>query len=338
MEPSKITASLDYINSILGLKLTAKEVTEYLKRSRLDAKIDRENNNNNIDKYNKKKSSIRSSSSSSISVSSSSSLLLPSTTTTTTTTTTITCTVPRYRLDITHPIDIAEEVAIGYGIFNIEPTFPASHTAGQKNLLSRYSNAIRETMTGIGMLEVLNFSLTSKDTEYDSFEITQDKETLLSVDSSKSSEHEILRESLIPSLLQSLSRNVHEEYPQKLFEIGKTFHQEENDAKQEINEVWNVGAVVAHGEASYTEIKSIMQALFKTCFGKDVTTKATKNPFYIEGRCSEIIVDNKTIGTVGEITPIALENFRLRVPVTAFEVNLSLLQAYFDEQTGGLTD
>jgi phenylalanyl-tRNA synthetase beta chain len=184
----------------------------------------------------------------------------------------IACTIPRYRTDISHAIDIAEEVAIGYGIFNIEPAFPASPTAG----------------------------------------------SVLSVDSSKSIEHEILRDSLIPSLLQSLSRNVHEEYPQRLFEIGKTFHK-----KDGIAESWNVGAVVAHADAGYTEIRSIVQALLKSCFDKDAVTKASTSPMFMEGRCAQIIVDGMVVGTVGEVTPLALENFKLRVPVAAFEINLS---------------
>jgi phenylalanyl-tRNA synthetase beta chain len=230
----------------------------------------------------------------------------------------ITCTVPRYRTDITHPIDIAEEVAIGYGIYNLEPTFPASTTAGQKNLLSTYFDAAREAMTGLGMLESLNFSLTSKEVQYDSFGITAGD--MLSVDGSKSIEHEILRESLVPSLLQSLSRNVHEEYPQRLFEIGKAFRKNGT-----IVESWNIAAVVAHGEAGYTEIKSAMQALLRTCFGKDATTKAAESPFFMAGRCAEVIVDGKVVGTIGEVTPLALENFKLRVPVAGFEINLSAL-------------
>jgi phenylalanyl-tRNA synthetase beta chain len=227
----------------------------------------------------------------------------------------IVCTIPRYRTDISHPIDIAEEVAIGYGIFNIEPTFPASPTAGQKNSLSTYFDAIRETLTGLGMLESLSFSLTSKEMQYDAFDIAEDT---LSVDSSKSIEHEILRDSLIPSLLQSLSRNVHEEYPQQLFEIGKTFHKDDV-----ITESWNVGAVIAHADAGYTEIRSAMQALIKSCFGKDAITKASSNPMFMEGRCAEIIIDGAVVGMIGEITPLALENFKLRVPVAAFEIDLS---------------
>jgi phenylalanyl-tRNA synthetase beta chain len=228
----------------------------------------------------------------------------------------IVCTVPRYRTDISHPIDIAEEMAIGYGIFNIEPAFPASPTAGQKNSLSTYFGAMREALTGLGMLESLSFSLTSKEVQYGAFGIAG--KDVLSVDSSKSIEHEILRDSLIPSLLQSLSRNVHEEYPQRLFEIGKTFRKDSS-----ITESWNVGAVIAHADAGYTEIRSAVQALMKSCFGKDVITKASSSPKFMEGRCAEIVVDGMAMGTIGEVTPLALENFKLRVPVAAFEIDLS---------------
>jgi len=229
----------------------------------------------------------------------------------------IICTVPRYRIDLNHAVDIAEEVAIGYGIFNLEPVFPASPTAGQKNSRSTYFYAIRETLTGLGMLESLNFSLSSAEVQYGAFGITG--KDSLSVDGSKSIEHEILRDSLVPSLLQSLSRNVHEEYPQRLFEIGKTFHMDDDT----IAESWNVGAALAHADAGYTEIRSAMQALLKSCFGKDVSTMASTNSMFMEGRCAEIIVDGRAVGVIGEITPLALENFKLRVPVAAFEINLS---------------
>jgi len=271
MKPITITAGLDYVNSILGLALDAKQAIRYLKKSRLDAKAGGKK---------------------------------------------IVCTVPRYRTDISHAVDIAEEVAIGYGIFNMEPTFPPSPTAGQKNSLSTYFNAIRESLAGLGMLESLSFSLTSRDVQYDAFGISNKE--VLSVDGSKSSEHEILRDSLVPSLLQSLSRNVHEEYPQRLFEIGRTFHR-----NGQINETWNVGAAIAHADAGYTEIRSALQALVKSCFGKDVVTKASLNDMFMEGRCADVFVDNIAVGAIGEIKPLALESFKLRVPVAAFEIDLS---------------
>jgi phenylalanyl-tRNA synthetase beta chain len=228
----------------------------------------------------------------------------------------IVCTIPRYRIDISDPIDISEEVAIGYGIYNLEPKFPTSPTAGKKDSLSVYFNTIREAMIGLGMIESLNFMLTSKEVQYSAFGIPA--KDVLSVDSSKSTEHEILRDSLVPLLLQSLSYNIHEQYPQRLFEIGKTFLK----STAIIEERWSIGAVIAHTDAAYTEIKSTMQALLRSCFGKEATTKASTNHMFMEGRCAEVIFDGKSVGTLGEIIPLALENFKLRMPVAAFEINL----------------
>jgi phenylalanyl-tRNA synthetase beta chain len=231
----------------------------------------------------------------------------------------IACTIPRYRIDIYDPIDISEEVAIGYGIYNLKPQFPTSPTAGNKDSLSVYFDKIREAMIGLGMIESLNFMLTSKQVQYGSFGIIPTKEDVLSVDTSKSTEHEILRDSLVPVLLQSLSYNIHEQYPQRLFEIGKTFIK---STPTMIEERWSVGAAIAHADTGYTEIKSTMQALLRSCFGKEATTKASTNPMFMEGRCAEVIFDGKSVGILGEIIPRALENLKLRVPVAAFEINL----------------
>ncbi len=233
----------------------------------------------------------------------------------------ITCTIPRYRTDIFHPVDLAEEVAIGYGLYNIEPSFPAAPSAGQRSVMSAHFNAVRDVMAGLGMVEALNFSLSSRQVEYELAGRTPEGE-ILAVDGSKSSEHEILRDSLVPSLLQTLARNVHEEYPQRLFEIGKVFMKTDK-----VEESWHAAAVVAHGGADYTEIKSALAALLKSGFGRGLATKAFENPLFIKGRCAEIRVESKgePVGIIGEVTPLAIYNFRLRVPVAAFEVNLSAL-------------
>ncbi|MDP9462201.1 MAG: phenylalanine--tRNA ligase subunit beta, partial [Thermoproteota archaeon] len=84
----------------------------------------------------------------------------------------------------------------------------------------------------------------------------------------------------------------------------------------------SIGAVIAHTDAGYTEIKSAMQALLKSCFGKEATTKTSTNHMFMEGRCAEVIFDGRSVGVLGEIIPLALENFKLRMPVAAFEINL----------------
>jgi phenylalanyl-tRNA synthetase beta chain len=231
----------------------------------------------------------------------------------------IQCCIPRYRIDILNYVDIAEEVAIGYGIYNLKPTIPHTTLVGQKDATSTYINIMRNTMVGLQMLEIVNFSLVSKKIQY-SLPGIAEPEKVPSVIATKSREHEVLRDMLIPSLLKSLSRNIHEEYPQKLFEIGKIFKWAQN-----INEYWSLAAVVAHNAADYTEVKSIMQTLLNLSFGKSVTTKVASHPVFIHGRCASIIVDDQSVGILGEITPFAIDNFKLRVPVAAFELNISKL-------------
>jgi phenylalanyl-tRNA synthetase beta chain len=232
----------------------------------------------------------------------------------------ITCIIPRYRTDILHAIDIVEEVAIGYGIYNFNPKMSAWTSVGQKSSLSIYLDIIRRTLAGLNMLEVVNFSLVNKKSQYELMGL-KTPDNILSVDATKSKDHELLRASMIPSLLQSLSHNVHWQYPQRLFEIGKIFHLD-NTTK----ESWCLAAAIAHNNADFTEIKSIMQTFLKIAFNKDIFTQENANPFFIEGRSATVVLDKKSvIGTIGEVTPLAIDNFKIRVPVTAFELNLSQL-------------
>jgi phenylalanyl-tRNA synthetase beta chain len=237
----------------------------------------------------------------------------------------IRCCIPRYRIDILNYVDIAEEVAIGYGIYNLKPTIPYTTLVGQKDMTSTRINLLRNTLVGLQMVEIVNFHLISKKIQYDLPGI-EEPENVASVNATKSSEHEVLRDMLLPSLLKSLSRNIHEEYPQKVFEIGKIFQWDQN-----INEYWSLGAVVAHNTADYTEIKSILQTLLKQSFGKSVTTEVAAHPVFINGRCASIIVNDECVGMLGEISPFAIDNFKLRVPVAAFELNISKLLQTRDE-------
>jgi phenylalanyl-tRNA synthetase beta subunit len=67
-----------------------------------------------------------------------------------------------------------------------------------------------------------------------------------------------------------------------------------------------------------------LQAYFKVAFGRDVTT--TPNSYdgeYANGRSASIIVEGKEVGKIGEISDLVRQSHRIRVPVAAFEINLS---------------
>ena len=228
----------------------------------------------------------------------------------------IVCTIPAYRFDIFGPMDLVEEAALGYGIQNLTPTMAPPQTLGQINPVSSQIKSLSQTMVGLGYLESLNSSLTSKRVLYEM--TNRNTSTIISVLDSKSQEHTILRDTILPGLLENLSKNIHESYPQKMFETGTVFTLDDP-----ISEKTNLSSISAHKDANFTEIKSILQSALKTGFGIHIDTKTTTHPSFEEGRCANIIVNKKSIGIIGEINSKIIENYKIRVPVVGFEISLS---------------
>ncbi|HWP78712.1 MAG TPA: phenylalanine--tRNA ligase subunit beta [Candidatus Nitrosotenuis sp.] len=261
----------ELVNQTLGVSLTGAAISNYLKKSRLDATL-----------KGKK----------------------------------ILCKIPRFRFDIFGPMDLVEEVALGYGIQNLTPTLPASTSVGQKHTVTKRLDQLAQVMIGLGFTEALNTSLTSKRILYDATK--RNPNSLIEVVESKSQEYTILRDSLLPGLLDNLSRNIHESYPQKLFEIGTVF-----SADSPIKESISLACVSAHKETSFTEIKSVLQSLLKTASNLDSKTKTAENPMFAKGKTAHIVIDDKTVGMIGEVDSQVIENFKIRVPVCCFEITLS---------------
>ena len=228
----------------------------------------------------------------------------------------IICTIPAYRFDIFGPMDLVEEVALGYGIQNFEPTISSSQTLGQINPISLQLKSLNQTMIGLGFLEALNSNLSSKRVLYDM--TNRDSKNIISVLDSKSQEHTILRDSILPGLIENLSRNIHESYPQKMFETGGIFNLD-----NPISEKTNLSAISAHKDANFTEIKSVLQTVLKIGFGIEIQTKTAVNSSFEDGHCANIIFNGNTIGIIGEINSKIIDNYKIRVPVVGFEISLS---------------
>ena len=229
----------------------------------------------------------------------------------------IQCTIPRYRFDIFGGMDIVEEVALGYGIDNLKPAWPASVHIGEKNATSEKLDSISRLMTGFGFMETLNSTLTSEQILYEM--TNRNSSQIISVTSSKSQEHTILRDLILPGLLENLSKNIHETYPQKFFESGIVFSK-----GSPIMETTNLACVTASEETHFSEMKAVLQSLLRTGFNIKCETKTlSEHPLFSQGRVAEIIVNSKIVGYIGELDSKALENFRIRTKAVAFEMKLS---------------
>jgi len=226
---------------------------------------------------------------------------------------------PRYRIDLLHPVDIAEEVALGYGFDRIEPVYPPSMQAGSLNLFEDYMDSASTVMAGSGMIEMMTFELTDERSLYTLFQRPSSEKIV--VLNPKSIEHSVLRDALIPCLMASLSGNVKSDYPQRIFEIGRVYARSEG----RVSESWHLACLVAHSQASYSEAKMYLESFCRIISGTEATAVADEHWAFAAGRCARVTVGGASLGHVGEVKPGAIDAFGLGVPVSGFEINLSAL-------------
>lgn len=234
----------------------------------------------------------------------------------------LTVTPPPYRVDIMHPIDLVEDVAMGlrYGV--LEPKQPETLTYGSLHVLTRLEEVVRSTMLGLGYTEVMNFTLTNEENEYARMGVKPHPHVKLMNPVSK--EYSIVRTWLLPSLMRNLSYNKRNLYPQRLFEVGDVVHPDEN-LPEKARRILRLGCVTCHADASYSEIKSVTEEILRNLMIDDWSVKPFDGKPFLEGRAAQIIRGEKVLGVMGEIHPEVLENWGLEMPAAGLELYLQTL-------------
>ena len=231
----------------------------------------------------------------------------------------IRCTVPPYRFDIFGPMDIVEEVALGYGVDNMEPTLPVMRTVGRPSDVSAAARCVDRIMTGLGFTEAVNSSLTGRDVMD---RAGHNEIPGITVANPKSQSHTTLRHRIVPGLLENLSRNIHEPYPHRLYEAGVVFRRTTKDS---VAESMHLGCVMAHPAASYSEAKSVLQTVLQSGMAINMKTPSMDEAPFQQGRAAAVMVDGSRIGGIGEVSGEVRRAFRIRdgIMVAAFEIDIS---------------
>jgi len=228
-------------------------------------------------------------------------------------------TIPAYRTDILHEIDLVEEVAIGYGYYNLTPTIPATVTTGKQHRVSEVAADVRQIMVGLGFVEALNFVLTKEVDHYQ--KMRRKPEGLVTLANPVSTEYSIIRNDLLPSLMKNLADSKHHVFPQRMFEVSDVIKLDD-DSETYTERRIHAAAVSSHPTANFTEIKSILESLLMNLGFKNWTIKETNHPSFLQGRAATASLGNMELGVVGEIHPEVLNNFELENPTGAFEIDL----------------
>ncbi|MCD6504709.1 phenylalanine--tRNA ligase subunit beta [Candidatus Bathyarchaeota archaeon] len=237
--------------------------------------------------------------------------------------------VPFYRIDVMHPVDLVEDIAIAYGYDRIQPRWSPPATIGGLTPEREFCDLVRELMVGLGYQEVLTFTLTNPENLFDKMNVKRGK--AIEVANPKIRNFTHLRTWILPSLMEFLSHNTHVDYPQKIFEVGIAVVPTQQ-AENKCIDVNKLACVTAHVDADFTEVKSTLNALLLN-LGLEPRYEDVRHGSFIEGRAAEVYVQGKSIGILGEINPVVLENWGLEVPASAFELNLdSIFRLKGEEQ------
>lgn len=234
--------------------------------------------------------------------------------------------VGAWRADVLHPVDLIEDIAIGLGYDRFAGTQPNAVTFGEASGLETYAEQVRRTLTGMGYLECMTLTLTSREEQTSQVEA---EDPLVAVENPVSQEQAVLRRRLLPGLLTLAADNTHRDLPQRLFEVGDAVHPAEPERAPR-NQRRVAGLAVA-SEASFTGIKSHVEALLGALeIGADET--AANAPGLLDGRTAQLThrETGEVLGVYGEVDPATLERFEIEVPVAGFEL---LLGAVPDQAT-----
>lgn len=222
--------------------------------------------------------------------------------------------IPDYRQDIMHPVDIVEEIAIAYGFDKIKDKHLSTYSVGETFPITRFVDKVRELMVGLGYQEVMSPILTNKELLYERTNVP-DFGTV-EIENPMTENYSVVRTWIVPQLLELLSKNKKEEYPQRIFEEGLV------TMKKDMKDYERLAVLSTHAKANFTEIKQVLDYVMDR-LGVKYEIEETEHHAFIAGRVGRVKVNGKGVAYIGEIGPEVLSNFGLLMPVAALELNLT---------------
>jgi phenylalanyl-tRNA synthetase beta chain len=226
---------------------------------------------------------------------------------------------PPYRTDIRHPVDLLEDVAIGYGYGNIEPRLVRSMTVGAARPEESLSDRVRQILIGLGYSEIMSLPLTTEEHQFERLR-KPTPNRYPQVANPKLKAYNVVRTHLMGGLFEALRENRRRPMPQRLFEIDNVVELDET-AETGAAEHRRVALTEIGRESGYATARSVMDAVLRE-LGWDGQYAAIDHPTFVPGRAAVLSVGGKNVGLLGEVHPEVLDNFGLTFPVALAELTL----------------
>lgn len=235
---------------------------------------------------------------------------------------------PSWRRDLTREIDLIEEAARVHGYEQIPEDVLVPLEVSTRPLRDRVIDRIAGALNADGFCEAVTLSFVSEDLlgvfrPWDA----NSAGSSLKVEHSSRQRENILRRSLIPSLLQSRRQNErHGNFNAQLYEVARVYLAAE-PGKVEA-EPTLLGAVSGK---SFAEMKGLAEALVDAVNHRNVLmAQPSSLTEFTLGRGAELTLNGKPWGWLGELSDDVRAKLDLQDPVTVLEVDLSVLEASAD--------
>ncbi len=226
--------------------------------------------------------------------------------------------IPAYRADVLHPVDIIDDVLRAYGFDNIPEKISNLMTVGGLTKDTVLSEDVREIMTGMGFQEALTLALTSTEDQYHKMNVEEGPHVRLTERKEKSIN--MVRTWVLPELMKVLQSNRSKPFPQRVFEVGYVVIPDSSSDTLAKNEL-RLAAVISDDKANYSDAKAVLEMLCRV-MGWELALNETGHGSFIPGRTAKILLNGKECGIIGEVHPQVLENYGLEHPASAFEISL----------------
>ena len=248
-------------------------------------------------------------------------------------------TIPMSRHDLEREVDLIEEVARLNGYDNIPVTMPVSRAVRQTKDKSQITTRLlRDAMVSQGYSEIINYSFTSP-TAWDKINLSEDdtRRSTIKVLNPLTEEQSIMRTSLVPAMLETISRNLsYRSHDLSLFELRPVFAVKGEEI-QPIESVRMCAAITGKREiegwsqsddnVDYYDLKGTVETVCQQLSIPSLRAELdAQQPYLHPGKSCRLYNDKMLLGVMGEIHPQVQDNYDIDQPVFLVDLDVSAIQ------------
>lgn len=241
--------------------------------------------------------------------------------------------IPHFRSgDISIQEDLIEEIARVYGYHNLPNNLPVGEIPqNPKNNYLDLEKRTKQLFKNWGFTESFSYSMVSKNQTALSGIASQKH---LKIANPLTEDWLYLRQSILPSLLEVVSKNQANFSNIKIFEIANTYAPKSKASLP--NETLFLSGIITNSD--YKKAKGIIEALetlnlnLEKLEFKPLQENDPKGKIFNKNRSAAILIKSKRIGVVGEINQKTREQFEIKSKTAAFEISLRELVSLLEKE------